>query len=233
MTGNLLDDLLNSSELHEEAKVSDEENEKLAPLKNEIELIRDLGIQHFVRAVLFRADMFWCAPSSNIPGFHPPDELSVGGGILHTQRVVRIARTLCASQERSQHEFDIVTAAALLHDITKAIEINGQINFDSMHPYTVDHFAAIVMAHEPQNNVEIKEEDCALILRLIRCHMGPWGAIPETYPVSPLDWIVHFADVIATQLHIMVDGEDIKDWRWNEPKPKRRTKTPKEEVPSE
>jgi hypothetical protein len=47
-----------------------------------------------------------------------------------------------------------------------------------------------------------------------------------------LDWVLHFADLIATQLHIIIDGDDVKDWRWNEPKPRRkRAKTPKEDSP--
>lgn len=238
MTGDLLEDLLNGEE--EEKSLLDEESEKLAPLQEEIDSIYNLEIRSFVRAVLYYADAFWQAPSTNIEGFHPPDELALGGSILHTQRVVRIARILCRSQDRTQHEFDIVTAAALLHDITKSLQVDGEYSFDSMHPYTVDYFVSTVLVNDEKYNTgqlsyarEIKDDDCALILRLIRCHMGPWSPIPETYPVSQLDWILHFADVVATQLHLIIDGEDVKKWRWIESKPKRRSKVPQKDIPSE
>lgn len=237
MSGDLLEDLLN---IEEDKDLVAKENEKLAPLMEEIDLIFIPEIRSFVRSILYHAEAFWRAPSSNLEGLHPPDEIETGGGVLHTKRVVRVARVLCSSQERNQHEMDLVTAAALIHDITKGLELDGEFNFDSMHPYTVDQFVGIVMANDEKYNNgslsnarDISDEDCAMILRLVRCHMGAWSPIPETYPVSQLDWILHFADRIATQLHVMIDGEDIQEWRWIERKPKRRTKVPKEDIPIE
>lgn len=235
MNNDLLEDLLNPTA--ETDPSLEEENIKLAPLLSEIDTIQDRGINSFVRAILFAAEAFWKAPSTNIEGFHPSDELTEGGGVKHTQRVVRIARAMCRSQERSQHDMDIIIAAALIHDVTKGLEIDGHYSFDSMHPYTVDHFVSMVIAHEDHaaepnttgsSVMEITTEDCANVLRLVRCHMGPWSPIPETFPVTQTEWILHFADVIATQLHVIIDGDEVNEWRWTEPKPKRRPKIPKE-----
>ncbi len=235
MTNDLLEDLLNPKE--EVSPILEEENEKLAPLQEEIELIQDAGIRDFVRAILVHAEAFWKAPASNIEGLHPPDELAPGGSVLHTKRVVRIARILCRSQERQPHDTDIVTAAALIHDVTKGLEVDGRFSFDSMHPYTVDQFVSMVMVHEDyiseyptgaSSVLGISHEDCSNVLRLVRCHLGPWSPIPETFPMTQTEWILHFADVVATQLHMIIDGEEVNEWRWTEPKPKRGPKIPKE-----
>ena len=240
MTNDLLEELLNIEE--NDIDTIEEENTKLSPLLLEINLIFDESIKNFVRAMLFRAESFWKAPSTNTTGYHPPDELKIGGNIIHTKRVVRIARTMCSSQERTQHDLDIITAAALIHDVTKGIEVNGEFNFDSMHPYTVDHFVAVVMSNEEKNTnnekrsynpISIDMEDCATILRLVRCHLGPWSPIPETFPITLMEWIMHFADVIATQLHTIIDGEEIESWRWIEPEPRSGTEIFEENLSSE
>lgn len=222
MTDDLLEELLN---LDDDKSFIDEEDRKLLPLKREISFIENEPIRNFVRAILYSADAFWRAPSTSSKGFHPPDEMVAGGCVLHTKRVVRIARTMCISQERNQHELDILTAAALIHDVTKTHQIKDDFSFDAMHPYTLDHFVAVVMGNEEKHlkdkfkisrALEIDHDDCASILRLVRCHMGPWSPIPETFPITLMEWMMHFADVVATQLHVMVDGEEVKEWRWIE-----------------
>ena len=219
MTNDLLDDLLS---IEEDNSILDEENGKLAPLLAEINLIDNESIRNFVRAILYAADSFWEAPSTGTAGYHPPDEIMPRGGITHTKRVVRLARMMALSQERNRHEVDIITAAALIHDVTKSHNHNGEFTFDAMHPYTIDHFVAVVMANEDKTGpgpksskaIEIDHDDCALILRIVRCHLGPWSPIPETFPMTLMEWILHFADMIATQLHVIIDGEDVQDWRW-------------------
>ena len=237
MNNDLLEDLLN---LEEDPGFLEEENLKLNPLEKEIAFIESESIRNFVRAILFMAETFWYAPSSGTPGFHPPDEMDIGGSILHTKRVVRIARIMSISQERNQHELDIITAAALIHDVTKSHEVNGDFSFDAMHPYTLDHFVAVVMSNEEKLNsvrlkasksLEIDNEDCALILRLVRCHLGPWSPIPETFPITLMEWMLHFADVVATQLHVIIDGDDVQEWRWIASEQGRGSEVPGPDLP--
>ena len=72
MTDDLLEDLLN---LQEDNLFLEEENKKLLPLEEEINLIESESIRNFVRAILFKAETFWISPSGNVEGFHPPDEM--------------------------------------------------------------------------------------------------------------------------------------------------------------
>ena len=202
-----------------------EEDKILAPLLEEIDTIEDPGIMSFVRAVLVKAPAsFWKMPSSFTGNFHPPDERGDGGGVLHTQRVVRIAREMTVAQDRSQEELDHITAAALIHDITKGtITPEGKMVYDPMHPYTVDAFVAFVRSEDEKFTDEsksstlwISDEDLATILRMVRCHMGSWSPIPETTPVTSMELTLHLADLLASKLHVMLDGDDQKDWRWKE-----------------
>lgn len=219
MKDDLLDDLLKN-----QPEPYDEEDKILAPLLEEIDLIDDPGILSFVRAVLVKApSYFWTEPSEFTGNYFPPDERFEGGSVLHTKRVVRIVREILFAQDKTQEEIDQAIAAALIHDITKGTRHpDGQVIYDPMHPYTVDALVSYVRMDDNQNSDEtrsstlwISDEHLTNILRMVRCHMGSWSPIPETVPVTNLELTLHLADLLASKLHFLVDGEDIQDYRWN------------------
>jgi len=134
----ILDDILQDEQI---VNLSEEENNILSPLLEEISLIEDDGLRSFVKSILVRSDSFWFIPSSFSGKYHPPDEHNEGGNVLHTKRTVRAAKILAESHSLSAEEKDIVVAACLLHDITKGkIEKDGSFTYDKMHPYTVGEF---------------------------------------------------------------------------------------------
>ena len=103
------------------------------------------------------------------------------------------------------------------------IKIDGEDSFhyDPMHPYTVGKFVKKCQeddkkyASESQSStLFISEEITQGILRLVRCHLGPWSPIPETIPITYMDMIVHMADNVASKLHYIVDGDNIIVERW-------------------
>jgi hypothetical protein len=203
---------------------SPEEEIILQPLQDEIDTLMDPKIKSFVRSVLLKSDVFWVSPSSVIEKHHPPDEMAEGGMVLHTKRVARTVLLLTNTFDCSPAEHDCLLAAALLHDITKAIwrsEINGEIIHDRMHPYTVDSFIEWCRAEDRvesdasrPNSIEIPEDTLNMILRLIRCSHGVWSPIPETYPMMEMEKILHTADLVASHLHLLVDGMEVKTERW-------------------
>jgi hypothetical protein len=233
---NLLDELLNEEPVSEaDTSFFDEEDKVLEPLLDEINLIQDQAIRFFVRSVLLRVTEyhhgFWEIPASFSGRYHPPDERGIGGNVLHTKRVVRIAELLSESQDRSPTDFDVLIAAALLHDITKGVWQNGAYIYDPMHPYTVDKVVQACLREDESytetanrsTTLYIDDDTLALILRLVRCHLGLWSPIPETYPLSALDWTLHLADHLASKLHILIDGRNYDMRRWvlddSDPKP--------------
>ena len=215
----ILDDILQDEQI---VNLSEEENNVLSPLLEEISLIEDDGLKSFVRSVLFRADSFWVVPSSFSGKYHPPDEHNQGGNVLHTKRTVRAAKILSESHSLSAEEKDLVVAACLLHDLTKGkVEKDGSFSYDKMHPYTVGDFVKFCQEDDKKyasdissSTLYVSEEDVQTLLRLIRCHLGPWSPVPETVPITYLDMIVHLADNIASKVHYILDGNEIVAERW-------------------
>jgi HD superfamily phosphohydrolase YqeK len=221
MTKNsILDDILNkesdSISIEEEAKI-------LKPLFDEIEMISDPNIKSFVKSVLLKAEGFWTIPSSFSGKYHPMDEHNSGGNVLHTKRVVRAAKVISDSYSLTKEERDLVYAACLLHDVTKGVldKDSEYFHYDPMHPYTVGKFVEKCQEHDKKyageaqsSTLFVSDETVQSILRLVRCHLGPWSPVPETIPITYLDVIVHISDNIASKLHYLVDGEDIIEERW-------------------
>lgn len=217
----ILDELLDDEDF--KFKPNEEEDKILKPLLDQIELISSQQIRLFVRSVLLQAKIFWKIPSSFSGKHHPKDEHSAGGNVLHTRRVVNIAKVMAESYSLNQEEKDVLFAACLLHDITKGVgSEDGEDNYfyDPMHPYTVGVFVRKCQENDKKYGSELSSSTLFLdqdtvesILRLIRCHLGPWSPVPETHPSTYLDMIVHLCDNIASKLHLIiesVDGEDLK-----------------------
>lgn len=216
----ILDEIL--SEQKTSSKIQ-EENKKLNPILEEIDMIKDENIKSFVRSILIRCDDFWKIPSSFSGKYHPADEHGEGGNVLHTKRVVRAAKVLGDSYSLSDEDRDIVYAACILHDVTKGVKNGAEdcCRYDPMHPYTVGILVQKMQEHDKKYATEnqsstlfLSEDTVQSILRLVRCHLGPWSPIPETAPITYLDMIVHMADNVASKLHYLVDGNDVIEKRW-------------------
>jgi hypothetical protein len=201
-------------------KPNEEEDKLLTPLMEEINLISSQQIRLFVRSVLLQAKTFWKIPSSFSGKYHPADEHNSGGNVLHTKRVVKVSKVICDSYGLLVHEKDLVYAACLLHDVTKGIaHDNSKEDFfyDPMHPYTVGAFVKKCQDNDKKYGSEsasstlfLDEETVQSILRLVRCHLGPWSPIPETVPSTYMDMIVHLSDNVASKLHTIVEISDNK-----------------------
>lgn len=216
----ILDEILNSEK---DFISSEEESNILKPLEVEIDMISDASVKSFVKSILMRAESFWEIPSSFSGKYHPMDEHNKGGNVLHTKRVLRTAKVICDSYSLLDEERDIVYAACLLHDLTKGTKTkdDDSFSYDPMHPYTVGHFIKKCQDHDKKfagesqsSTLFVSEDIVQSILRLVRCHLGPWSPVPETIPITYLDIIVHLSDNIASKLHYLVDGESVIEERW-------------------
>lgn len=217
----ILNDLINDDQVN--LSEYEKENYILEPLLHEIDLIEDEDIRKFVRSVLLRAGVFWDAPATITTKYSPPDEHGMGGLITHTKRVVRLVVLLCDSYSYVGYEKDIVLAAALLHDLTKVVQERDdeEPHYDIMYPYTIDRFIKFVRmddsvhaSDDQSSTMFITEEAAMLIMRLVHCHMGPWSPIPETYPITNMEMLLHIADHMATKLHYIIDGDEVRMERW-------------------
>ena len=207
----------------------DMENEVISSLLDEVNLIKSRDIKDFVRCILLHANpLFWDAPSSNY--IHPmrmSDEAGLGGIILHTQRVVRCAFVLGRAQKMTDPDLDVLIAAAILHDVTRALDRRGPRNtvlYDTMYPYTLDELVEKVQRTDGltpgmSSSHMIKREDQLTILRLVRTHLGYQSPIPETYPTTILEWTLHLADHLCNNISFVLTGElNVEDGPSNNPK---------------
>lgn len=215
----LLDDII----LHDKSEIVKEEDDILSPLLKEINIIQDESIKDFVRSILLKSGSFWAVPASFSDKYHPQDEHDIGGNVIHTRRVARIANTIVDSYSLTQDERDLIIAACLLHDITKGVlsDDSSSFGYDPMHPYTVGEYIVqcqMIDKEEGNDSISsslfISEENLQTILRLIRCHLGPWSPVPETYPITYMDYIVHLADNIATNLQSYIQDSDLINDKW-------------------
>ena len=216
----ILDEILNKENI---SLSIEQESYILEPLKDEIDLIQDDGIKSFIKSILARAENFWDIPSSFSGKYHPLDEHGKGGNVLHTKRVVHASKIISDSYSLSQEERDIVYAACLIHDVTKGVS-HGEFEdcrYDPMHPYTVGKLVQKLQNYDKKyagesqsSTLFVSDETIQAILRLVRCHMGPWSPIPETIPLTYMDVIVHLSDNVASKLHYIIDGDHIIEERW-------------------
>lgn len=221
MTDDLLDSFL-TQENQDAARTYKKEDEVLAPLAEELSLINDSSILDFTRSMLYQADScFWTAAAGNVPDEYPPDTYEEGGLIVHTKRMVRLAAQMGIAQGLDDTEMDMVICASLIHGLTKVVEVEGTVVYDHFHAYTIDKMVAYRRAMDEQSGSEahsttiwLDDDILADILRMVRCQKGIWSPIPETIPSTTLEWIVHTADLLASNIHHMIDGHDIEEWRW-------------------
>ena len=220
----ILDELMDGNSAKGSTEV--DENKILEQLLPEISLIDSEDIKSFVRSILLKAVSFWSIPSSFSGKYHPKDEHGHGGNVLHTKRVVRVAKLLCESYSLSEDESDLIIAATLLHDITKGIASSDSplgFKYDPMHPYTVNKFVQECLQYDKayandmiSSTLFIGEDDMQSIMRLVRCHLGPWSPVPETVPITYMDYIVHCADNIASKIHDIIGDSQLINPIWND-----------------
>jgi hypothetical protein len=221
MSKNILDEILSAEKENNLAL----EDSVLEPLLSEINVIHNEEIRSFVRSVLLKDDYFWSSPEVENEPSRPFDETGPDKSILHTKRVVRIASILSAAYLLSQEENDVVIAACLLHHISRykdfEIEEKTYTIYDPMHPYTIGEFVSCTQSADKemlQENISttlfLNQENLFSIMRLIRCQLGVWSPIPETYPVTYLDYIVNIAVIMANNIHHLIQDSELIDERW-------------------
>ena len=174
-------------------------------LKEEVNRILDPTLRELTEFVLERhiPDTFWFRPSTSSGKYHPPDENSRGGMVLHTQRVCKIAELLMKGYP-PPFRADCIRVACILHDMGRYGK-GGKAPHSMLreHPiigaemFTEAANAYVESLREEQLS-EISNLSICVIEYAIKSHMGKWGM---DKPKSPEDWIVHFSDLIAASIH--------------------------------
>ncbi|WP_226042729.1 HD domain-containing protein [Natrinema sp. DC36] len=167
------------------ADLSADETKRRLPT---LELIDDSATKMVTTAISSQApDYFWTVPASS-SGYHHPACRGERGLWAHTLMlstvVDRLADTYVEQGLIEKSEVPLAHAAVVLHDQRK--------NGDPANPEpksTQDH--ELRMARVIRNSeLDVRVADA------VESHMGAWYA--DTQPETPLDQLVHTADMVAS-----------------------------------
>ena len=179
-----------------------------------ISLIHSEYVKGIVYAVLGKTrPEFFTAPSSSSGKYHPADEITEGGLVLHTLRVVAMADQLAGDPEyweslkaNNYLGYDILIASAILHDCCKS----GK---DTWGEHTV--------TEHPLLTGQLIFETCGVnritkgIADTIAAHMGyankdrSWESPILPRPTKPCQIILNRADYLASRANIRIDVSDL------------------------
>jgi 23S rRNA maturation-related 3'-5' exoribonuclease YhaM len=133
-------------------------------------------------------DYFYEKPSSSSGKYHPSDERSKCGLVLHTCRVTKLVDDLCVSAQIDGVDRDDLIVAAILHDSFKYDLPPGNLHTVKLH--------CII----PGEQLDISDR----INHLIRTHDGQWGLPQEWKDADEHQKLLHYADYISSRSYIHV-----------------------------
>jgi len=180
--------------------------DRLDLFKMELKLMSKKDVLDFTKECIRVSPdyVFEDCPSSSSGKFHPIDELSSDGTIIHTRRVFTIAYDY-TRMLGVEHHRDEVCAAALLHDLAKyGLESSGHTVRD--HPQIMANLIADV--YNSSFKSKLDKTSANIIYWAVFYHYGEWTIekyrkpIPE-YTMEEL--AVYSADYTASKRFINVD----------------------------
>ena len=143
-------------------------------------------------------------PASSSGKYHPKCDLGDGGLIRHSKIVFQFADELLRATPILKSEYDVIRAAALLHDMFK-YKTAEEEHTSFEHPTD----AANAIKEANPNSPKADE-----IARLVSKHMGIWNTssyhpditlpVPEKFD----EWVLHYADLLASRRYIDFTFDD-------------------------
>jgi hypothetical protein len=174
-------------------------------MKPEVDKIRYIEIQKFVKAILLKCDDTNATGSASSSGkYHPSHELGEGGLVRHAKSVARnVERMLqCMPQYDGDEEWSIVYGAAILHDFCKYKKDQKFTQED--HPRLMADMIRDMAAHDerfgwaPGTDYTDRMADC------VASHMSRWNKLKYMKgddlqtPRNPEQMILPYADMLAS-----------------------------------
>lgn len=183
-------------------KVSDKEREEI--FKDELELILDDKIREFTRICLVVAPNYFFedCPASSSGRYHPLDELSWDGTMIHTKKVFTVAYELCRGMDCEENR-DEILSACIIHDLLKQGEKKTG-HTTKQHPA----LAADLVEKVQKDTQMLNKESYEIIRKSVGFHYGLWSNKPwlkklEHY--TPEELCVYLSDYIASKRCVHVE----------------------------
>lgn len=171
--------------------------------EKELELILDPKVREFTKLCLMAApDYFFTdCPASSTGKYHPLDELSWDGTILHTRKVFTVCYVLCRGLG-CEDSRDELLAATIIHDLRKqGLKRTGHTTKD--HP---DLGAKLV--EEVQRDTQMLSQNSFNIIKsCVGFHYGLWSSPPwkkDLAEYTPEELCVYMSDYIGSKREVDV-----------------------------
>lgn len=183
-------------------KVSREE--RLEIFRKELDLILDDRVRQFTELCLGEGpDYFFTdCPASSSGRYHPLDELSWDGTMIHTKKVFTTAYELCRGLGCEENR-DEILSACIIHDLLKqGVKKTGHTTKN--HPA----LAAELVERVQRDTQLLNKESYEIIRCCVGFHYGLWSTKPwlkklEDY--TPEELCVYLSDYIASKRCVAVD----------------------------
>jgi hypothetical protein len=179
--------------------------EKEEYFRPELDRIYDHKVREFARLCLVNAPdyIFEDCPSSSSGKYHPIDELSPDGTLVHMKKVFTMAYEIVKGLD-CETSRDIVLTAALVHDLRKKGPGKGFGHTIKDHPA---HAAKLV--DEVQEATQLLTDEQHQMLRnCVGYHYGPWGEDPWKKPMEQYtkeELALYISDFVVSKRFISTD----------------------------
>lgn len=179
--------------------------EKVEYFQEELDRIYDHKIKEFARLCIAYAPdyIFEDCPSSSSGKYHPVDELSPDGTIIHIKKVFTMAYELVKGLDCESNR-DIVVTAALVHDLRKKGPDNRTGHTLKDHPA---HAAKLVDEVQEATQLLTKEQ-YQMLRNCVGYHYGPWGEEPWKKPMDTYtkeELALYVSDFVVSKRFIKTD----------------------------
>jgi len=182
--------------------------EREAVFKNELELISENRIREFTKLCIFSAPDYYFTdcPASSTGKYHPINEISWDGTIIHTKKVFNIAYALSRGLG-IEHNRDVILSACIIHDLVKKGWNGGQWT-QKNHP----KLAAELVEQVQKDTQLLTVEEYEIVRNGVFYHYGPWTTKDNAKPMTDYtleELCVYMSDYIASKRFIDVQYKDI------------------------
>jgi hypothetical protein len=178
--------------------------ERIEMFQEELDLIYDENIREFTKLVLTQipAYFFLDCPSSSSGKWHPIDECSFDGCVMHTKRVFTLAYELCRGLG-AEEDRDEILSAAILHDGLKQGKVKTGHTVKN-HP----GLAADLIKEVQEATQMLSDESYNIIRNCVGFHYGPWSISPwvkKLSQFSPAELTLYISDYTSSKRCVDVD----------------------------
>jgi hypothetical protein len=179
--------------------------EKVEYFKEELDRIYDKSVREFTKLCIMQAPdyFFEDCPSSSTGKYHPLDEITPLGTLIHTKKVFTLAYEMVKALECDDNR-DSVLAACIIHDLRKYGTVNSG--------HTVkDHGShAVALIDEVQASTGLLTDKQHTIIRnCVGYHYGTWTTEAKwkkkLKDFTAEELVVHLSDFTVSKRFIKTD----------------------------